>query len=287
MAGGSAPTQLVGRAGLAGFAPLGAPAKSRNRYSVKPCITKGRLKVETAMDDIVLPIGTKIETISDSQIDIELPSNYQFLLFDDKNGASFSRFGSYSCTCSAKNSCKVFYNPKVGYGCLQNSCSGSCIGKPSGDDATKTAYGIINNDSGSLLGEKFIAAGNLTHKGYEIFIEHVAKDELNEFFDFAFSAIQYNNAEELITIKGRESVTQVLLQYKGIYISAMVPNFDNEKESQLIDFQSGPYVSCAGSNGCSCTKDKTCILGNCVYYCDGCTTCTMTVEKNSKKSGLK
>ena len=31
------------------------------------------LKVETAMDDIVLPIGTKIETISDSQIDIELP----------------------------------------------------------------------------------------------------------------------------------------------------------------------------------------------------------------------
>lgn len=237
------------------------------------------LEVETSMDDILLPIGTKIETLSDSQIDIELPSNYQFLLFDDKNGASFSRFGSYSCTCSAKNSCKVFHNSNVGYGCLQNSCSGSCSGKPAGGGAIKIAYGIINNDSDSLLGEKFIDAGNLTHKGYEIFIEHVAKDKLNEFFDFAFSSSQYNNAEELITNKGQESVTQVLLQYKGISFSTIVPNFDNEKDSQLINFERGSSVSCAGSNGCSCTKDKICIFRNCVYFCDGCKTCTMTVEE--------
>ena len=244
------------------------------------------LEVETPMDDILLPSGTKINILSDSRIDIELPENFQFLLFNEKDGVSFSRFGSYSCTCSAQNSCKVFYNSSVGYGCLQNSCTGSCTGKPSEGiifttrgDAIKSAYGIINNKSNSLLGEKFVQSGNLTHKGYDIFLEYVAKEKLNEFFEFAFSNSDFKNGEELISNRGQESTSQVVLQYKGISFSAVVPNFDNEIDSQIINFQRGASVFCLGSNGCSCTKDKKCILGNCVYYCDGCTTCTMIVNE--------
>lgn len=244
----------------------------------KNVITKV-LEKQTTIGDMLLPLGTKVSAISESQIDIELPSDFEFLLYNDKEGVSFSRSGSYSCTCSAQNSCKVFYNSGAGYGCLQNSCSGSCTGTPSGGGIKKPAYGIINNTSNELLGEKFTASGNLTHKGYEIFIEHIAKDKLIAFFDFAFSENEYKNGTELISKKGEESTTQVLLQYKGVSFSAVVPNFDDHKDNQIIDFERGPSISCAGGNGCTCSKDKTCILGNCVYYCDGCTTCTMTVNK--------
>lgn len=234
---------------------------------------------QTRIDDILLPKGTKVSIVSDTQIDIELPSNFEFLLYDDKDGVRFSKFGSYSCACSAKNSCKVFYNPSVGYGCLQNSCTGSCTGTPTSGDIKKPVYGIINNTSSELLGEKFTSAGHLTPRGYEIFFEYIAKEKLMEFFDFAFIGSDYKNGTELIAEKGKESTTHVVLQYKGISFSAVVPNFDEHKENQMIDFQRGPSISCAGNNGCSCSQDKTCFLGNCVYYCDGCTTCTMTVDE--------
>jgi hypothetical protein len=238
------------------------------------------LKQETQIDgDLILPVGTKISRISDSQIDIELPSNFKFLLFDEIEGVSFSNKGSYSCTCSANNSCKVIYTTSQGYGCLQSSCSGSCTGKPEGGVKSKRIYGTVNTQSNDLLGDNFIQSGHLTHRGYEIFFNEIANKKLIEFFNFAFSENEYKNSTELIANKGEESTTNVVLQYMGISFSAVVPNFDNEKDSQLIHFKTGPSISCAGNNGCSCTKDKYCILGNCVYFCDGCTTCTMTVIK--------
>lgn len=248
--------------------------------TVKENLSFKILKQETKLgDDLILPVGTKIIRISDGQIDIELPSNFKFLLFDEKDGVSYSSKGSYSCSCSAQNSCKVIYTISSGYGCLQNSCSGSCTGKPSGGSNIKTIYGTVNTQSEDLLGDNFIQSGHLTHKGYEIFFKEIANKKLVEFFDFAFLENDYKNSTDLIAHKGIESTTNVVLQYMGISFSAVVPNFDNEKNNQIINFTYGPVVSCAGSNGCSCTKDKYCILGNCVYYCDGCTTCTMTVKQ--------
>jgi len=241
------------------------------------------LEQETKLgDDLILPEGSKISIISDSQIDIELPSNFKFLLFDKNDGVSYSNKGSYSCTCSANNSCKVIYTSGSGYGCLQSSCSGSCTGTPSSGQHYKKVYGVVNTQSKDLLGDNFIQSGHLTHKGYEIFFDKIAKKKLTEFFNFAFSENDYKNSTELIANKGKESTTNVILQYMGISFSAVVPNFDNEKDYQLINFTTGPSVSCEGSNECSCVKGKYSILGNSVYYCVGCTTCTITVnEKNS------
>jgi len=145
----------------------------------------------------------------------------------------------------------------------------------------KRIYGIVNTQSNELLADNFIQSGHLTHKGYEIFFDKVAKQKLIEFFNFAFSNNVYKNSTELIANKGKESTTNVVLQYMGISFSAVVPNFDNEKNNQLINFTTGTSVSCEGSNGCSCVKGKYNILGNSVYYCAGCTTCTITL--NEKK----
>ncbi len=238
------------------------------------------LEQETKLgDDLILPEGSKINFISESQIDIELPPNFKFLLFDERDGVSYSSKGSYSCTCSAQNSCKVFYNPREGFGCLQNSCTGSCTGTPSGGGGIKRIYGTVNTQSNDLLGDNFTKSGHLTHKGYEIFFKEIVYKKLNDFFKFAFSENDFKNSTDLIANKGEESVTNVVLQYMGISFSAIVPNFDNESDNQLINFTRGPSISCTGNNGCNCTKDKFCILGNCVYFCDGCTTCTMTVKQ--------
>ncbi|WGK66000.1 hypothetical protein [Croceiramulus getboli] len=233
----------------------------------------------TAMDDLLLPAGTKIQTVSEGQIKVELPGKYQFLLYDEEEGVSFSRFGSYSYTCSGQNSCKVFYTSKAGYGCLQNNCSGKCTGESAGVGAKQIAYGIINNESKELLGENFTPAGNLTHKGHELFLEYVAREKLVEFFDIAYASSSFKNAEELIAREGEQSTTRVVLQYKGIAFAAVVPNFDQEKDFQIVNFKSGSTVNCSGSKGCSCKQGKKCFLGNCVYFCDGCTTCTLSVNE--------
>ncbi len=236
------------------------------------------LDKETALDDIILPVGSIISMVSESQIDIELPPNFEFLLFHEKDGVSYSNSGSYSCTCSAKNSCKVIYSESFGYGCLQNSCTGTCTGKPGGMDDNKIIYGVINTTYTDLVADNFSESGNLNKKGYEIFFNMVAKEKLIDFFDFAFSQNVYKNSTELIQHKGEQSITYVTLQYKGITFSAPVPNFDHVADKQLINFKTGLRVSCVGNNECRCIKDQYCLLGNCVYYCDGCKTCEMIVD---------
>jgi len=236
------------------------------------------LDQKTNLDDFILPIGTSINQISEGQINIKLPNNYVFLLFDEETGVSYSNKSSYSCTCSEQNSCKVIYTTGEGYGCMQNSCSGSCTGTPSGGENDKQVYGVLNTKDNDILPNNFSDFGSLTKEGYQIFFNYVARDKLSEFFNFVYKPTNYKNSLDFIANEGEENTTKVMLQYKGISFAAVVPNYDKYEDSQIINFEKGPTVTCAGNNSCSCTVDKTCIFGNCVYFCDGCTTCTMSVD---------
>ena len=244
-------------------------------------LTSRILEKETPLDDLTLPAGSKVTQVSDSQIDIDLPNGYEFLLHDENDGVSYSSFGSYTCTCSASGSCKAFHAGEEGYGCLQSSCSGSCTGTPSSGGGIKRqtqVYGILNVSTPSLVSSNFVDRGSLTEEGYDIFFNKVAHDELKGFFDLAYLNTGYKNAEEYLANEGEEKTSHVLLQFKGISFSAVIPNVDQAGNS-FASLISGPSVSCAGSNGCSCAKDKRCFLGNCVYFCEGCTTCTITVNE--------
>ena len=235
------------------------------------------LEIATPMDDIMLPVGTKVTAISESKMEIELPYDFKFLLYNEDDGISYSRFGGYSCTCSGSNSCKSFYNDKAGYGCLQNSCTGSCTGTPTGGNENKIVYGILNTKSDNLLGENFIESGNLTHKGLEIFFNNIAREKILNFTDFAYSNSNFKNSSQLLQEKGEDFGTYVILQYQGISFSTIIPDFD--AANQVINLQKGPSISCAGNNGCNCIKDKICFLGQCVYTCEGCTTCTISADE--------
>ena len=240
------------------------------------------LEEETPFDDLILPTGSKVTQVSEDQIDIELPDGYEFLLYEENDGVSYSRFGSYSCTCSDQGSCTVIYNESAGYGCLQSTCGGSCTGTPTsggGIKRQKRVYGVLNVSTPELVSGNFADQGSLTDEGYDIFFKEIAPAKLKAFFELAYRNTGYKNGEDYLANEGEENTSQVLLQFKGISFTAVVPNIDgsDNKSTSLI---SGPSVSCAGNGGCSCTVEKECIpfLG-CVYHCGGCTTCTMTVNE--------
>ncbi|RMG18853.1 MAG: hypothetical protein D6730_22375 [Bacteroidetes bacterium] len=239
------------------------------------------LEQETPLYDFLLPPGTKVTQISASQVHFELPEEYVFLRYDPNEGVEFGREESYACTCSGDNPCTVFHHPDLGFGCLQGDCSGTCTGKRGGGPNTKQVLGVLNASSEHLIGERkeFLNPGSLSKQGYDIFFEQVVKEELMELVEFAYSGSAYKNSSDLIAKEGEQSVTYVKLQYMGISFAIAVPNFDEVKDKQFINFEAGSRVSCTGSNGCTCKLEKTCILGNCIHYCNECTTSTLVVEE--------
>ena len=147
------------------------------------------LEEPTPLNNILLPSGTKVVEISESEIQIELPQEYRFLTTDNSGAPNLSRFGGYSCTCSASNSCKVFFNSKVGYGCLQNSCTGSCTGMPVDDIGIRNPLlGVLNVTKNEIMPDKN-NFGNLTDKGLHLFFESIASQKISEIYNFIYLSL--------------------------------------------------------------------------------------------------
>lgn len=80
---------------------------------------------------IFLPAGTVLCRSQDElEIRVQLPEGYSFEVSDLQGKTLPVGTATYQCICSAAGTaCKVFYADGWGFGCLQNSCSGSCTGK--------------------------------------------------------------------------------------------------------------------------------------------------------------
>ncbi len=84
---------------------------------------------ETGM---VLPAGTRLCVTSNQlEVSVELPEGFGFTTAGGvATESSGLPFATYTCYCSNGGSpCNVFYSETLGFGCLQNSCPGSCTGK--------------------------------------------------------------------------------------------------------------------------------------------------------------
>lgn len=100
-------------------------------------------------DDIYLPKGTHWYYTNEnrSEVVFELPEGYTFLLKNTKTEeySLSNEGGGYSCACSSGDSCTTFYNKGLGYGCLQNDCTGSCTGKRASiPDSNLQIVGVLN-----------------------------------------------------------------------------------------------------------------------------------------------
>lgn len=244
------------------------------------------LEQDTSMGDIFLPKGTKVTQIADNKINVELPDDFYFLLYDSNLGKeSYSKIGSYTCTCSKAGTCTVFWAGEAGYGCLQSNCKGDCTGSATSGTANdskekKQILGVINRKYEDMIAENFTKSGHLTPDGYDVFFEKVLNKKLNTFLDFAYAKSDYKNSEELIAAKGNASVTKIKLQYLGVNFLVAVPNFDDEIDNQVIKFTKAPVITCTGTASCNCILKKKCLLVYCVYYCGDCNPCSMVVSEN-------
>jgi hypothetical protein len=236
--------------------------------------------------NIYLPKNTKwFYTNKDhNEVEFELPKGYKFLLFDEKEG-TFSLAdsgGGYSCTCSESGSCTTFYNKDVGYGCLQSNCTGSCTGKRTKSLSASRIEGVvfIENDkidtktdemaSLSDFGKvgifKIEEFGNEIKKGYDLLYKHIDKPNFNS------ELSKMNSTKFVFAQTYLYGVELGLVIPKDPKISKFLPNL---RLASLEDAGGPKGCSCSGTSGGNCKLEKEGLFGYTVYYCKGCTTCTM------------
>lgn len=206
--------------------------------------------------DILLPVGSKI-CISKDKVEgrVELPKGYVFIAGNEDDRVS-PVYASYSCTCSeSKTACQVFFAQDMGFGCLQNTCTGTCTGK-------------------------FTVNGNLVHKV-------VSTNEKLTFF--SEPAVQKNIWEKCGTIAFPAEGTNLSeLVYVKQWAFGQAYYLLLNKSNIPPSLQGAEILSSKAS--CACKTKQFCKLLTVdlpmlkgakikIYFCDGsCSSCELTVD---------
>jgi len=235
------------------------------------------------LEDLKLPEGTLTHNRSDNEIKFKLPEGYNFVNKSRNGGIRFDHFGTYSCKCSGtEGSCTVFYHKEVGFGCLQSDCSGDCTSS-TGNPTNEQLIGIVDTNDGLISISDHLSSGSLTKEGYEWFFEQKElQNQIKEHYDLVLENTKFSSSEDFISNSAPNEITYLPVKYYGIEFSLAIPIEKESVKNQLmpdIVKKSGPKVSCTGSSNCSCAVEKKCVFGNCIYYCGGCSLCTMDVRQ--------
>lgn len=247
------------------------------------------LEEETLLgDDIYLPKGTYWYYSNEhkNEVVFELPEEYIFLLKNIETGKHILSIegGGYSCTCGAGGSCTTFHNKDLGYGCLQSSCTGSCTGKAS---AVLTPdlqiVGVLNAKNTFMDANIIQEKASLSSDGIDGFFEiKEIKEEIKRTYDIIYKYAEKPDFESGIYDKNKYVYAKTLLY--GFEIGIIIPNDANLQElmpnlnvSIISDVDAPSSCSCSGgAQGGSCKLEKKGLLGYVAYFCNGCTTCTMS-----------
>ena len=266
-------------------------------------------------DEIYLPKGTQWQYTSSNGNEVKflLPKGYTFLIKNTKTGiAKLSPAGgSYTCTCSGTGgSCTVFYNKQVGYGCLQNNCTGSCTGTPHVTIAEKIV-GVLAENNTSLDFTSQFPTASLSTEGKETLlllpeVQNLIKDYYNVLYKNVikpdFESISINNLPNkmkllkaqiygfsfgmLVTSEVRKHIKENVSKelndnpIAGLAIlneatSKNIESFVNAVAN--LETADSPTCSCSGgTKGGNCTLQSKGALGYKAYYCNGCTSCTLS-----------
>lgn len=233
-------------------------------------------------DQISLPKGTNWQYVKDdgSEVRFTLPKRYSFLLRDNKTGTYIidPGGGGYSCTCSKSGSCKVFYQDKLGYGCLQNDCTGSCTGTPTAGQ--QKILGVLNVENDQLEFANGLNRASLSEEGKKAFFQLAkVQEEIKKNYDFVYSKIAKPDFDKIDPNNLPSNYFIGKFYLLGQEIGLLLPRDASLlKASPELRAQVEAPKSCTCSGtpgGDNCKLHKDCILGYCAYSCAGCTTCTM------------
>jgi len=240
-----------------------------------------KVQTNSKIDELNLPNETLAKFTSKNEIEFQLPENYSFVTESSIGKRSFSNFGSYTCTCDKNGACTPFYSSETEFGCLQSDCDGKCTGEKSSGGSQ--LIGIIDNIQNLLELSDHIQTGSLTEDGRNWFSENTGLlKELDKFYDFVLEGTAYKNSEDLINNSLPSEIRFMPVKYLGVEFAIAVPMNDDDISNQFFpEFGKKSFtdVSCSGSNGCTCKKEKKCVLGKCIYWCSGCNPCTITIDE--------
>lgn len=251
-----------------------------------PVGKNGLLLEETLLDEMMLPIGTKvIQDDSDpAQIEFELPDGYAFLTLDDATGVTVTAMrGGYSCSCSGSSgSCTTIYTEQGGFGCLHGNCSGSCTGKPTTNNelnSGNTIVGVINSNNDILTAKKVAYQASFSPGGLDAFFElEEVVQEIKEHYEFVYRYMEQPHFNKIeADSQAPEGYAFVPVTLYGVSFALIVPD-DGSITTFFPDVQLTRANSCTGNGGCGCEYERRCKFGYCIYTCSGCSTCTLTIN---------
>jgi hypothetical protein len=251
---------------------------------------------QALVDGLFLPVGTEItKGETENTLLYRLPEGYANLWYDKttkRTTIQKSGQGSYTCTCSGGGTCTAFVIPGQGPGCLQNTCDATCSGKVTNPDDAKSnstrnlqLIGIVPISEEILPGIAEVEAQIIPGFREKLFDLEEVETAIQDHYRFVYNKYQAPDFSALTPSNLPEGYAMGTVNIFGLNFGMVFPaekdffeeffppgtySLSNGHAKSLLDF----YCT-TSAPGCTCEASKRCLLGNCVYMCDGCNPCTI------------
>lgn len=267
----------------------GEPPVAVSSYKVDVVTTK-TTTIEGS--SIVLPVGTRIQVAKDDySIEVTLPEEYGFLYNDTGSNRTSKRllpvttFATYTCVCSGKgSSCQTFYQEQAGgFGCLHQSCSGSCTGQFV-TIQFQQIVGVIKLTSKDITTPKNLpfTPVSLEPNAKKLFFEvPEVQEKIKEQYELMYRFVPKPDFRTIDPEhQSLRDYVYVRVQLYGVDFYMLGPAEFSKRTDQFEVYTTKASCKC-GSPAGACSTGSGGFLGWKVFYCTGsCNGCQMTITKS-------
>lgn len=283
----------------AAFMITGCEKKKLPEYA-EPAVTASEYKIDVVTtrtttiegSNLILPIGSRIQVAADEfSIKVTLPDDYGFLYNDTNSTKTALRtlpvttFATYSCVCSGKgSSCQTFYQEQAGgFGCLHQSCSGSCTGQFV-TIQFQQVVGVVKLTSTDITIPKNLpfTPASLEPTAKKLFFEiPEVQEKIREQYELMYRFVQKPDFRKLDPEhQSLHDYVYVRVQLYGVDFYMLGPAEFSQRTDQFEVLTTKATCKCGSSTG-ACSSGSGGFLGWKVYYCSGgCNGCQMTITKS-------
>ncbi len=275
----------------------GSSTAENTRQNVKAVLVNDILQLESisTIGDVYLPEGTTLQYTSQdsSEASIKLPAGYAFLKLDSVTGSYVTDTSKaiYFCKCTGKKDCIVMYFvTSKSFGCLQQNCTGNCIGGFKTTQQKVVGVVYIANDHLEVADSSIVQNMPVSEEGMRAIVQLPAvQAEAERSYDSLyagrtrpdFSNIDPNNLPSGYFIGG--------FTVYGVKVGLVLPNDEAFLSSrpELRAMAGSPIPTCTCSDDapgkkCELKKSKGPTGKVLLIFCWGCKTCTMTIKTTLK-----
>lgn len=259
-----------------------------SKYSIDVITTK---PTTIEGSELVLPVGSRIQVAKDKySIDVTLPEGYGFLYRDSSADAVSMKTlpvlfaAGYMCKCSGSSNCQVFYQEQAGgFGCLHQSCSGSCTGSFV-TSKSKIIYGIIrlSYDDITIPKDLPFTPASLTPGAKRMFFEiPEVQEKITEQYELMYRFVPKPDFRTIDPEhQSLRDYVLVRAQLYGVDFYLLGPAELSKRQDLVGTVYAKASCKC-GENTGACSAGSGGFLGWKVYYCTGsCNGCQMTITKS-------